>query len=76
LDRVENGASHAESSLGTFVRSIYTRSKRVDPLCNDSDEVIGVRDFVRLALSELLEIRIPSAGAQQRLAADRRPGGS
>lgn len=46
-----------DTVVGAFVRSVYTRSATSTHTSTDRDEVIRIRDFVRVALGELLEIR-------------------
>jgi len=45
-----------ESTVGTFVRSVYTRSNVSTHTPTEKSEVIRVRDFIRVVLCELLEI--------------------
>lgn len=44
--------------IGTFVRAVYTRSNLSTHTPTHRDEVLRLRHFVRLALIEVLEIRI------------------
>lgn len=46
-----------DSAVGSFVRSVYTRSNVSTHTPTDKNEVLRVRDFVRVVLCELLEIR-------------------
>ena len=57
VEATEAAIDSVESAVGTFVRSVYTRSSVSTHTATGRDEVIGVRDFVRVALCELLEIR-------------------
>jgi hypothetical protein len=57
VEASEAAVDSVESALGTFVRSVYTRSSVSTHTATGRDEVIRVRDFVRVALCELLEIR-------------------
>jgi hypothetical protein len=52
----EDAVSTIEEMLGAFVRSIYTRSSISTHTPTKKEEVIRVRDLVRVALSELLAI--------------------
>ncbi|MBK9130137.1 MAG: hypothetical protein IPM20_00635 [Gammaproteobacteria bacterium] len=52
----ESAIDGVEESLGTFVRSVYTRSSVSTHTPTDKTEVLRVRDFVRVVLVELLEI--------------------
>jgi hypothetical protein len=52
----EDAVSGIEEILGSFVRSIYTRSSVSTHTPTQKDEVLRVRDLVRVALSELLAI--------------------
>ena len=57
VEASEAAIDAVESAVGVFVRSVYTRSSVSTHTATGRDEVIGVRDFVRVALCELLEIR-------------------
>jgi Predicted pPIWI-associating nuclease len=46
-----------DSTIGTFVRSVYTRSNVSTHTPTQKAEVARTRDFVRVVLCELLEIR-------------------
>ena len=54
----ESAVESVESSVGTFVRSVYTRSSISTHTPTDKTEVIRVRNFVRAVLCELLEIDV------------------
>lgn len=58
VEASEAAIDSVESTLGTFVRSVYTRSSVSTHTATGRDEVIRVRDFVRVVLCELLEIRV------------------
>lgn len=53
----EAATEAVEATIGTFVRSVYTRSSVSTHTPTDRAEVVRVRDFVRVVLCELLEIR-------------------
>lgn len=53
----EIATDSVDSIVGTFVRSVYTRSSVSTHTPTEKAEVIRIRDFVRVALCELLEIR-------------------
>lgn len=53
----ETATESVDSAVGTFVRSVYTRSNISTHTPTDKTEVIRVRDFVRIVLCELLEVR-------------------
>ena len=53
----ESAVECIESALGSFVRSVYVRSSASAHTPSDKTEVVRVRDLVRVALCELLEIR-------------------
>lgn len=53
----ENAADAVEEAIGAFVRSVYTRSSVSTHTPTDKAEVLRVLDFVRVVLSELLEVR-------------------
>jgi hypothetical protein len=52
----EEAADAVEESVGSFVRSVYTRSSVSTHTPTDKAEVLRVRDLVRVVLCELLEI--------------------
>lgn len=52
----EDAVSSIDELLGRFVRSIYTRSNISTHTPTSKSEVLRVRDLVRVALCELLEI--------------------
>jgi hypothetical protein len=54
----ETATESIESAVGSFVRSVYTRSSVSTHTPTDKNEVIRIREFVRVVLSELLEIRL------------------
>jgi len=54
----EQAVEAVEAVLGTFVRSVYTRSNVSTHTPTDKGEVLRVRDLVRVSLCELLEIRV------------------
>jgi hypothetical protein len=56
LDTSAQAAEAVENTVGGFVRSVYTRSSVSTHTPTDKREVIRIRDWVRAALCELLEI--------------------
>lgn len=54
----ESAIDGVEESLGTFIRSVYTRSNVSTHTPTDKTEVLRVRDLVRVVLSELLEVHV------------------
>lgn len=54
----ENATDAVENAVASFVRSVYTRSNVSTHTPTEKNEVLRVRDFVRIVLCELLEIRI------------------
>lgn len=52
----EAAAEGVEEAIGTFVRSVYSRSSVSTHTPTDKSEVLRVRDLVRVVLCELLEI--------------------
>jgi hypothetical protein len=54
----ENAADSVENIVGTFVRSVYTRSSISTHTPTDKSEVLRIKNFVRATLCELLEINI------------------
>ncbi len=52
----ETATDAVEEAVGAFVRSVYTRTSVSTHTPTDKAEVIRVRDWVRVALCELLEI--------------------
>jgi hypothetical protein len=57
MEAPEQAAVAVEEAVGSFVRSVYTRSNVSTHTPTDKDEVLRVRDWVRVTLCELLEIR-------------------
>jgi hypothetical protein len=53
----ETATDAVEAALGTFVRSVYTRSSVSTHTPTDRGEVARVADLVRVVLCEMLEIR-------------------
>lgn len=53
----EEATNSVDESIGAFVRSVYTRSSVSTHTPTDKDEVLRVRDLVRVVLAELLEVR-------------------
>lgn len=52
----ERAADAVEEAVGAFVRSVYTRSSLSTHTPTDRNEVLRIRDWVRVVLCELLEI--------------------
>lgn len=57
MEAPESAVQAVDEAMGTFVRSVYTRSSVSTHTPTDKREVLRVRDLVRVALSELLELR-------------------
>lgn len=55
-DTAETAAEAVDALLSTFVRSVYRRSNVSTHTPTNKAEVLRVRDYVRVALCELLEI--------------------
>jgi hypothetical protein len=53
----EDATVAIDEALGSFVRSVYTRSSVSTHTPTDIDEVLRLRDLVRVVLGELLEAR-------------------
>jgi hypothetical protein len=53
----EAAADATDTAVGSFVRSVYTRSSVSTHTPTNKGEVIRVRDYVRVVLCELLEIQ-------------------
>lgn len=53
----ESATESVDEALGTFVRSVYTRSNISTHTPTDRHEVLRVLDLVRVVLAELLEAR-------------------
>lgn len=53
----ESAVDTVEEAIGTFIRSVYTRSSVSTHTPTDKSEVLRIRDLVRVVLRELLEIR-------------------
>lgn len=58
-DTPERAADAVEEAVGAFVRSVYSRSSLSTHTPTDRDEVLRVRDWVRVVMCELLQIRGP-----------------
>jgi len=58
VEASEGAVEAVDAIVGGFVRSVYSRSSVSTHTPTTRDEVIRVRDFVKVALSELLEIRV------------------
>lgn len=56
-DPAEKAADAVDEIVGKFVRSVYTRSNVSTHTPTSRNEVTRVREFVRVALCELLEVR-------------------
>jgi hypothetical protein len=54
----EAAAEAVDGIVGTFVRSVYSRSSVSTHTPTDRNEILRIRDWVRVALCELLEVRI------------------
>lgn len=54
----EAAAAGVEEAIGTFVRSVYSRSNVSTHTPTDKSEVLRVRDLVKVVLCELLEIHV------------------
>lgn len=53
----EGAAASVDEAVGTFIRSLYTRSSVSTHTPSDKAEVARIRDWVRITLCELLEIK-------------------
>lgn len=56
-ETTENATVAVEEALGTFVRSVYTRSSVSTHTSTSRGEALRVLDLVRVVLCELLEVR-------------------
>ncbi len=56
VDAPAEAAAAVEEIMGSFIRSVYTRSNLSTHTPTDKSEVLRVRGLVRIALSELLEL--------------------
>lgn len=54
----ELAADSIDEAMSSFVRSVYTRSNVSTHTPTNKDEVLRVRDFVKIVLCELLEIHV------------------
>lgn len=59
VETAEIATDAIDGIVGTFVRSVYTRSSVSTHTPTNRDEVIRVRNYVKLSLCELLEVNIP-----------------
>jgi Predicted pPIWI-associating nuclease len=53
----EDAATSVDEAIGSFVRSVYTRSSVSTHTPSDKSEVLRILDLVRVVLCELLEVR-------------------
>jgi hypothetical protein len=58
VESAEAAVESVDGIVGGFVRSVYSRSSVSTHTPTNRDEVIRVREFVKVALCELLEIRV------------------
>ena len=56
IDTPESAVEAVEQAVGTFVRSVYSRSSISTHTPTDKNEVLRIRDWVRVVLAELLEL--------------------
>jgi hypothetical protein len=54
----ESATQAVDEIVGTFIRTVYTRSSVSTHTPTDRNEILRIRDWVRVALCELLEIRV------------------
>lgn len=54
----ETATQAVDEIVGTFVRSVYSRSSVSAHIPTDWNEILRIRDWVRAAFCELLEVRI------------------
>jgi hypothetical protein len=57
MDTPESAVEAVDQAVGTFVRSVYSRSSISTHTPTDKNEVLRIRDWVRVVLAELLELR-------------------
>lgn len=56
-DPAEQATVAVDAAVGGFVRSVYSRSSVSTHTATSKDEVLRIRDLVRVVLCELLEVR-------------------
>ena len=56
IDTPESAIEALEQAVGMFVRSVYSRSSISTHTPTDKNEVLRIRDWVRVVLAELLEL--------------------
>jgi len=54
----ESSVESVENIVGSFVRSVYTRSSISTHTATDKNEVLRIKSYVRVTLGELLEINV------------------
>lgn len=54
----ESATQAVDEIVGTFVRGVYSRSSVSTHTPTDRNEILRVRDWVRIAMCELLEVRV------------------
>ena len=57
IDPLESAAEIIDEIIGTFVRSVYTRSNVSTHTATGRNEVLRLRHYVRIGFIEILEIR-------------------
>jgi len=58
MQSTETATQAVEEIVGTFIRNVYSRSSVSTHTPTDRNEILRIRDWVKIALCELLEIRI------------------
>lgn len=54
----ESAAQAVDEIVGTFVRGVYSRSSVSTHTPTNRNEILRIRDWVRIAICELLEVRV------------------
>ncbi|MGA2324415.1 MAG: hypothetical protein ABSG22_11270 [Sedimentisphaerales bacterium] len=58
ISSAEDATDAVENAVASFVRSVYTQSSVSTHTPTEKKEILRIRDFVRIVLCEILEIRI------------------
>jgi hypothetical protein len=58
IDAPESATEAVDELVGTFIRGVYSRSSVSTHTPTDKNEVLRIRDWVRVAMSELLQLQV------------------
>jgi hypothetical protein len=58
MENAETTINYIEEAMGSFIRSVYTRSSVSTHTPTDKEEVLRIKQMVRIVLCDLLELRL------------------